>query len=74
LIFVDRDLDGMTRRGNGRILRLGLLSEDVDTGDLILDILESGNNRFPVIGDSLAYVAFASSTAAVRRGSLSRAR
>jgi hypothetical protein len=52
-ILVVDDSRGLECRGHGLVLNLGLLGEDAQTGELVLDLLERGENGLPVIRDAL---------------------
>src|SRR5690348_3299486 len=52
-ILVVEDPRGLECRGHGLVLNLGLLGEDAQTGELVLDLLERGEDGLPVIRDVL---------------------
>ena len=52
-ILIVEDPRRLECRGHGLVLNIGLLSEDAQTSELVLDLLERGENGLPVIRDVL---------------------
>ena len=52
-VLIERDGRGLARGGDGFLLHRGLLREQRQRGEVVLDLLEAGEHRRPIRRDGL---------------------